>query len=87
MLYPTRGRSLRPHRIATAVTGARELLRRIGTARETPNVPLALRKEARAFLRFYPTNSSLYPVLENAYQLKDYPMPKSWPVWPEHEFQ
>lgn len=86
MLYPTCGRSLKPHRIATAVTGARELLRRLGSSSETPRIPLQVRHEARALLRFFPPRSSLHPLLTREYQLLDHPLPKVFPVWPEHDF-
>ena len=85
MLYPVRGRSLRPDRIACAVTGARELLRRLGNSSETPRIPLQIRHEARTLLRFFPPRSSLFPVLSDRYQLLEHPMPKVFPQWPEYE--
>lgn len=87
MLYPTCGRSLKPNRIAGAVTSARELLRRLGNPRETPRIPLDIRHEARALLRFFPTTQALHPVLQSSFQLQDHPLPKTWPIWPEHEFE
>ena len=86
MLYPVRGRSLRPDRVANAVCGAREVLRRIASATETPRLPLMLRREAQALLRFFPVQAELHPVLTSAFILKDTPFPTVFPVWPEHDF-
>lgn len=86
MLYPVRGRSLKPDRMANAVCGAREVLRRIASAKETPRLPLVLRREAQALLRFFPTEHELRPVLTSSFMLKDAPKLKVFPVWPEHEF-
>ena len=83
MLYPVRGRSLKPDRIAGAVCGARELLRRIGSPAETPKVPLEVRREAQALLRFFPTRSELHPVITEAFALRNLPNPSIWPTWPE----
>lgn len=86
MLYPVRGRSLKPDRVANAVCGAREVLRRIASPTETPRLPLTLRREAQALLRFFPVKAELHPVMTSAFMLKDTPNPKVFPVWPEHEF-
>ena len=66
MLYPVRGRSLRPDRVANAVCGAREVLRRISSPSETPRLPLMLRREAQALLRFFPVRAELHPVMTAA---------------------
>ena len=86
MLYPVRSRSLKPDRVANAVCGAREVLRRICSPSETPRLPLALRREAQALLRFFLVHAELHPIVTTAFMLKDEPMPKVFPVWPEHEF-
>ena len=86
MLYPVPGRGLKPDRVANAVCGAREVLRRIGSPSETPRLPLLLRREAQALLRFFPVTADLKPALLSHYQLKDHPLPRTWPVWPDHEF-
>jgi len=86
MLYPVRGRSLKPDRVANAVCGAREVLRRISSPTETPRLPLTLRREAQALLRFFPVKSELHPVMTSAFMLKDKQLPEVFPVWPEHEF-
>lgn len=84
MLYPTQGRGLKPDRMSNAVCGARELLRRIASPTETPRVPLVLRREAQALLKFFPVEASLRPVLTSSYLLRDAPKLKTFPVWPEH---
>ena len=86
MLYPVRGRSLKPDRMANAVCHAREVLRRIASPSETPRLPLLLRREAQALLRFFPSAADLKPVLTSAFMLKDAPNIDVFPVWPEHEF-
>ena len=86
MLYPVPGRGLKPDRVANAVCQAREILRRVASPSETPRLPLLLRREAQALLRFFPVAGDLKPVLLSHYQLKDRPLPRTWPVWPDHEF-
>lgn len=87
MLYPVQTRSrVRPDRAASAITNARQLLRRLSDPRETPKIPLLVRKEARALLRFFPPEHELEPMLRQELILKEVPKLTLFPVWPEHEF-
>ena len=87
MLYPVRTRCMiRPDRSANAITSARRLLRRLSDPRETPKIPLLLRKEARAMLRFFPPEHELEPMLKQELMMRDLPKLTVFPVWPEHEF-
>ena len=87
MLYPTQTRcGIKPDRAASSVTSARQLLMRIADPKQTPNIPLFLRKEAKALLRFFPLAHELTPVLRQELMMKDLPKLTVFPVWPEHEF-
>ena len=87
MLYPTQTRCrIKPDRAASSVTSARQLLQRIADAKQTPKIPLFLRKEARALLRFFPLAHELSPILKQELMMKDLPKLTVFPVWPEHEF-
>ena len=87
MLYPIQRRSpVQPHRSAGAITSARRLLRKLTNPQETPRVPLFVRSEARALLRYFPAEHQLETMLRDQLLVRELPKVKTFPIWPEHEF-